>query len=363
VPGLSQYPGFMQFLSQIPHCQAKMEEYNYSMAELKKEYTRDQYISDKSSENVKHISVILPNKDGTPLSIYFEEFEKSYLRCGKSEVTVRGVKDVLKFMVKHTSIQTIEDCNDSNLLEDVLYEKKEEREWKGSTLNSYLKSLKTYFIWLERKGHIECNNLGKVQKCKEEQNEQYMLSQEEVERVIAQAHTRRQTRLQRYRNVFFIDLLAFTGARPSELLNIKTEHITKIGDTYKLAIRGTKQKGGIRYHRFPSWLRDSYKTYREYRDQLRPNEPFLFVSSSKMSKWTYKGMLGLFRRLSKELGFRVIAYGFRRFVATHLHEQGVALEEIKNHFGHTRVGTTEGYIARSCALTEESGKVMGKLKM
>lgn len=294
----------------------------------------------------------------TPLDQHFEEFKEKYLRSGKSEMTIRSVKSTLKFMVTNTPIKTIEDCNNPNLLEDTLYEVKDKSHWSGVTMNSYLKNLKTYFIWLEKRGYIEQNNLWKVQKCKEEEKEQYTLSEEQVRSVIAQVHQRRQTRLQRYRNSFFIDLLWLTGARPCELLHIEMKHITPLQDTYKIAIQGKKQKGKIRYYRMPSWLRDSYETYREYRAKLRENENFLFISSSKKSRWTYKGMRGLFRQLSEELGFRVTAYAFRRGTATFLHKQDIPLEKIAEHLGHARITTTKRYIKRSCFLTETTSNAI-----
>ncbi|MBT6069322.1 site-specific integrase [Candidatus Peregrinibacteria bacterium] len=295
----------------------------------------------------------------TPLLEHFEEFKEKYLRSGKSEVTVRSVKDALKFIVRNTVIKTIEDCNDSILLEDTLYEMKDERNWSGVTLNSYLKNLNTYFIWLKKRKYIKENDLGSIQRCTEEQKEQYTLSEEQVMKVIAQVHMRQQTRLQRYRNVFFIDLLRFTGARPCELLNVEMQHIIKAKDgTYKIIIKGRKQKGRPRYYPCPSWLRDSFETYRDHRAKLRENENFLFISSSKTSKWTEKGMRGLFRRLSEELGFRVTAYGFRRFVATYLNKQGLSLKEIGRHLGHTRESTTRTYIERSCCLTDATSRAM-----
>lgn len=304
----------------------------------------------------------LAQKNETPLMQYWEEFQIKYLRTGKSEVTVRHVLDAIKFIGKHLNISTIEDCNNARLLEDSLFEVKEKRNMSNTTYNSYLKNLNTYFIWLEKQDYIESNNIRKVSRCTVKQNEQYTLSEEQVKLIVAHVHDRRQTRLLRLRNVFFIDLLRFTAGRPCELLNIQCKHITPEGNTYKLVIMGRKQKGKPRYYRFPSWLRDSYETYMNHRATLRQNEPFVFISSSKQGKWTASGMKCLFKKLSQELGFRVIAYGFRRFVATHLNAKGKEIKDIQQYLGHTSATTTLRYIAKSCVLTDVCANVMGEVR-
>lgn len=296
-----------------------------------------------------------------PLLHYWDEFKHKYLRTDRSEVTVRNAFDALKFISSNCGITTIEDCNNQQLLENALFEIKEKRHFSNVTYNSYLKNLNTYFIWLEKQGYIESNNLKKVSRCKEEINEQYTLTEEQVKLIVAQVHVRRQTPLQRHRNVFFIDLLRFTGGRPCELLNIQCKHINPEGNTYKLVIQGRKQKGRPRYYRFPSWLRDSYNTYMDHRATLRQNETYVFISSSRQGPWTDKGMRGLFRKLTGELGFRVNAYAFRRFVATHLNAKGKDIKDIQQYLGHTRPTTTQRYIEKSCFLTDVCAGVMGEV--
>jgi len=297
-------------------------------------------------------------KDETPLFYYWDEFVEHYLREGKSEETVKNVRDVLKFVITGLGITTIEDCCNPAILREALFKAKIARRWGNVTFNSYVKNINTYFIWLEDMEYILENKIRKVRKCKEELNEQYTLSEEQIGLIFAHMKTRRQTRLERWRNDFFISLLSVTGARPCELLQLQVRDVVVIGDTYKIVIHGRKQKGRLRYYRFPSWLRDTYEAYENVRSKLRSNEISLFISSSKRTGWTAKGMRGLFRSLSKELGFKVIAYGFRRFVATKLNKEGLSLQDIQNHLGHTRASTTLRYIERSCMLTDKGMKTM-----
>jgi site-specific recombinase XerD len=301
------------------------------------------------------------NPEGTPLFHYWKEFERHYLREGKSEETIRNVRDVLRFISSKLGIDTIEACNTPKILREALFNAKEERNWTYVTFNSYVKNIKTYFIWLEAMEYVEQNKIRKIRKCKEELNEQYVYSDEQVKLILSHIKTRRQTRLQRHRNDFFVGLLSLTGARLCEILQLQVIDIQKFRDTYKVIIRGRKQKGRLRYYPFSSWLRDSYETYMRTRLNLRQDETNLFISSSRRTGWTQKGTRALFKRLSKELGFRVIAHAFRRYVATKLHREGYSLEYIANYLGHTRITTTQRYIERSCLLTDRGVDAMGKI--
>lgn len=299
------------------------------------------------------------NSGETPLWQYWPEFVEKYLRTGKSAVTVERVRDLLRFVIKTLNLYSIEQINTPKILEETLFTYKNSTHISNTTYNTYLKNLNTYFIWLYKHEYITTNNITKIDRCKEEINEQYILNEEQIKILIAHAHDRRQARLQRLRNVLFIDLLRFTGARPCELLNIQMKDITLEGDRYKLTIRGKKQKGRNRYYYLPSYLRDSYESYVQRRSLYRENEPYLFISTSKQGPWTQKGMRGLFRALSKEVGFNVIAYGFRRYVATKLNANGLSMKDIGHFLGHSRASTTERYIERSCALTNKGAAIMG----
>lgn len=298
----------------------------------------------------------------TPLWQYWDEFVDCYLQEGKSEVTVKSVRATLKLLIEHCALYSIEECNTPKVLYEALHEAKNERNWSNVTLNSYRKNLNTYFRWLEDMEYIEVNKISKVRKCKEEINEQLTLNSEQIELVRLKLRDRRDQRLTRWRSVLFIDLMILTGARPCELLNVQCRDIRPMSDgSYQLVIHGKKQKGRMRYYRLASAARDTYEMYLSVRQAVGREEPNLFVSQSKRTGWTDKGMRKLFSRLSREVGFKVTAYSIRRYVATKLRAEGVDLHDIKNHLGHTRVTTTQRYIERSCALTDVGTEVMGKL--
>lgn len=310
-------------------------------------------------EEIDHLSHKV-SKNETPLWSYWSEFVNQYLVLGRSKTTVRNVRDALRFLLRNTDFLSIEQCNNNRELQRLLIQLKQDREWTGCTYNSYLKNLKTYFIWLESVDYIDENRLLKVAKSKEEQNEQITHSEEQVQAIVKHIRDRRQSRLERSRNVFFIDLLRFSGARPCELVSLKVDDVKPYKGSYRVRLNGAKQKGKPRYYNLPSVLRDSYESYMIQRNKLRPDEDNLFISLSKRTGWTKKGMTSLLKRLSKELNFRIVSYGFRRYVASSLYEETKDMRVIGDFLGHTRASTTLGYVASTCARTKEAGDIMAR---
>lgn len=301
-------------------------------------------------------------EDQTPLLLYWDEFVEKYLRKGGSKQTIIGVHDTLVLVVNRLKILTIEQCNDANFMEEAFYAAKDEFHWSGSTFNTHRKRLNTYFSWLRKKGYIAENNIQNIEKRKEDLCEQLTLKENQVKEIRTHIWTRRQNnRFERWRNFFFFDVLLLTGARPCELESMQVKDIQKDGESYKIVIQGCKQKGRVRFYRMPSALRDTYESYNRIKQGLGRAEPYLFCSQSKRTGFGYKGITGLFKRLSKELGFRITAYSVRRFVATQLYLAGVPLKDIQQHMGHTRLSTTLRYVEHTCALTNRGTEEMGKL--
>lgn len=315
-------------------------------------------------EELDSLSLKVPNYH-LGLWHYWEKFVEGYLSEGRSEVQVRNVRDVLRMVMRKLNLYSIEQCNNKKIIYDVFHAAKEEFGWSNATLNTYINKLVTYFRWLEDMGYVDSNEVSKVRKCKEEINEQYTLNDEQVNLTKLHIFKRRQTQLERWRNHLFLELMTFTGARPCEILGIQCrdislqENVGKCRTGTRLVIRGKKQKGRPRYYWLPSRIRDALQMYIKIRQDFGREEANLFVSSSKRTGWTDKGMRALFKRLSKELGFKVTAYSIRRYVASKLNGAGMGLEDIANYLGHTRISTTKRYIERSCALTDKCAEVMG----
>ena len=85
----------------------------------------------------------------------------------------------------------------------------------------------------------------------------------------------------------------------------------------------------MRYYQCPGFIVDGFKRYMALRTEQQRWEESLFISLSRRGEGlSVSGLQNLFKKLSRELGFRANAYGFRRYVATQLSEKGVARRHV-----------------------------------
>ena len=293
---------------------------------------------------------------------HWQTFINKSLILGKSPMTLKGTRDTLKYLVRHTGITSIEEMNKPGILDAQLFRLQSERGFSLNSRRSYIKNLNTYFAWLYRNHYIQENNICRIERGRVRQKEIQPLFQSEIDRVIVHVSTRRHSRkLERLRNLLVVDILRFSGIRPCELLDLTTDAIYKKGGKWILAVQGRKQHARVRYYNCPRFIVDSFKRYMAIRAEYNRWEPSLFISMSNRDGWTVSGLQNFFKKISKELGFRVNAYGFRRFVATQMSENGVARDDMSRFLGHTRFTTTDRYIERSCALTSNASAVMSDL--
>lgn len=195
----------------------------------------------------------------TPLWQYWEEFVVKNHRLGRSIHTTRSVRDSLRVVVRHLGLLTLEQVNRARELSDALLDLKERKQHSPVTTASYIKDLNTYFIWLERNEYIAKNHIRKIERPKGKGKEKPVITQAKIETVLAYLKDRDyRNELERKRDIFYIDMLRFTGARPCELLGMTTESIYFQQGQWRVAVNGKKQKGRVRYYTCPQYLQNSY---------------------------------------------------------------------------------------------------------
>lgn len=299
----------------------------------------------------------------TPLWEHWPVFITKCLMLGKSASTLKGTRDTLRFLIRHTGIVSIEEMNKPGVLDEQLFRLQFERGFGLNTRKTYIKNLNTYFIWLYRNHVIEVNNVGRIERGRERAKEMPCLQRDQIDRLLSHLGTRKHsTSLERARNQLMIDILRFSGIRPCELLDLTTGAIYRDKGRWVLAVKGRKQHARIRYYDCPGFIVDGFKRYMALRTEAHRWEESLFVSLSRRGDaLTVSGLQNLFKKLSRELGFRVNAYGFRRYVATQLSDKGVAREDLSRFLGHARFSTTDLYIERNCSLTANASAAMTEL--
>ena len=207
-------------------------------------------------------------KNHTSLWKHWQSFVSRQLDLGKSPIWLKSVQDGIKVILRHTSIVSIEQANNPCLVSDLLLELQKERSISATTRNTYLKSLKSYMIWLEKRGIIAQNNLRKAEKSTEPIRGATLPTKREIEEVLYHLTTRKYLlHLGRLRNLLFVWLLSYTGARNCELLNMEIGDCYKSRDGWKIRISGRKQKARVRYYSCPQHIQEVYEQYVTLRNQ------------------------------------------------------------------------------------------------
>ncbi|MEL7002371.1 MAG: site-specific integrase [Bacteroidota bacterium] len=247
-------------------------------------------------------------------------------------------------------------------MSDLLADLRRTYDWSACTRNTYLKNLNSYMIWLEKRGVIQNNNLRKAERATQNIREQPCLTECEIDKVKTYLQNHKfQYTLEKSRNLLYVSLLTYTGARKCEVLDLNVEDIFQKSDQWKIRVSGRKQKARVRYYNCPEIIIEHYQKYMHLRRMKAYTCPKLFVSVQTGSPWTSSGANRFYKRVYLATGVRFSGHRVRRYVATELDKKGLSLHKISRYLGHQRISTTELYIARSGSLTEDGGMIMEKI--
>lgn len=136
-----------------------------------------------------------------------------------------------------------------------------------------------------------------------------------------------------------LHLLTYTGARASEIINLRRENLDIAGCVAELQ---QSKDGASRFVNFPP------KTARVLRDLQAVSKPsceFVF-QSVRGEKLTYSGFRQVLRRrgVQANLGPRISAHGFRRRYATRLMAADTGIAIVQRMMGHKSLHVLNRYL-------------------
>ena len=142
------------------------------------------------------------------------------------------------------------------------------------------------------------------------------------------------------RNLTLIDFMYSTACRVSELCDVRVSDLDFEEDFVKLFGKGSKQ----RIVPIGSELKINLSKYLKFRDELKTQEPYLFLSKN-MNQLDRSAIFRIIKKSAtlSNNALSVHPHTLRHSAATHMLEAGCDLRTLQELLGHTSVSTTKIY--------------------
>jgi len=210
---------------------------------------------------------------------------------------------------------------------------------KEKSLARKLSSLRMFYDFLVKKGHIAVSPLDGIEGPKIGRSLPQVLSVDEIDMLLDIEIKDNFT----YRNRCILELLYSTGLRISELVSLKLENVRIDESLVKVMGKGAKERI------VP--LNDVTSEYLDiYIKDIRPKmlkkvqTDYLFLNNHG-KVLTRQAVFKMIKERAKDVGLKkeISPHTIRHSFATHLLQNGANMRFIQELLGHEDVGTTEIY--------------------
>lgn len=284
---------------------------------------------------------------------YIDEFIFNCESRNLADGTIKRYKKMLKLFkdfLDSKKIDEIEKIKALHIRNFLIAQKQKGR--KESYINTHLKVIRAFFVFLNEEEYLEVNPTEKVKFFKENKVIIKTFTDDEVLKMIEVADEVKYRKIKKprsfskyksARNKFIIMLLADTAMRVNELCNIKNDDINKD----RILIRkGKNNKERMVYLSSPILLQlMKYKRVKEKHFQNTVTEDYLLINKVG-DKMTVDAVQILIRKIGKEANIdkRCSPHTFRHYSAQALLKNGVDTYSVSRILGHTSTRITEVYL-------------------
>jgi len=213
-----------------------------------------------------------------------------------------------------------------------------QKNYKPNTINMHLKPLRRYLQWRRRDGH-ECLDYTRVELIKTHPPFMDFLTERELKRFFRAIEIKDKRDL---RNYVICDLLAVSGMRISELINIDRKQVDLKRREILITGKGKKPRTVF----FPI---STKKVLKKYLKTRKDKIPALFISykrktsNGRLRTWTIQEIIHKYAKKAK-IKKNVTPHCLRRSFAKNIHLNGCPLKAVSDMLGHAYVITTQDYI-------------------
>ena len=259
-----------------------------------------------------------------------------FIEKGLSQNSVKSYQsDLLHFM--EWSIQALKipakltTSQDINKYIKYLFD----QDFKSSSVNRKISSIKAYFIFLKKKKYINVIPTEDMPIPKQNKNLPNSMSEKDVETLLSCINTKKDIEI---RDKAMVELLYATGVRVSELINIKFSNIDMNRNVVRVLGKGSKE----RLIPFGEQAHDSIAKYLLIRGKSQSKELFLSNRGKILSRVSFWSRVKVYL-IRCNLKSNISPHTLRHAFATHLLNRGADLRSVQMLLGHSDLSTTQIY--------------------
>ena len=206
---------------------------------------------------------------------------------------------------------------------------------KSSSVNRKLSSLKSFYLFLFKKNHIDSSPVSEIISPKQEKYLPASMSETEVEKLLNSPDIFNDTER---RDKAMIEMLYATGMRISELVDLKITNLDLNRSVVKVMGKGSKE----RLIPFGEAASEALLNYLEFRKKSTSKEVFISNRGKKITRVAFWQRIKIY--LTREnLKNSISPHTLRHAFATHLLNRGADLRSVQLLLGHSDLSTTQIY--------------------
>lgn len=274
------------------------------------------------------LTEIFPEADAAIQQNIVQTFLAAKRVEGCSEKTARyydsTIRNVLTVINKEITLITTED------LRVYLDDYQQTSGVSRVTIDNIRRILSSFFAWLEDEDYIQKSPVRRIHKVKTCKTVKETYTDEALELMRDHCET--------VRDLAMIDILASTGMRVGELVNLNQNDIDFENRECVVLGKGNKQRKVY----FDARTKIHLQRYLESRTD--ENEALFVSLQSPHNRLEISGVEIRLRKLGRKLGItKVHPHKFRRTLATTAIDKGMPIEQVQRLLGHQSIDTTLQY--------------------
>lgn len=209
-----------------------------------------------------------------------------------------------------------------------------ERNLNKRTVSRKISTLKSFFKFMVREAEIKNNPANSLIYPRLDKNLPVFLTEEQVVKIL---NLPKDDSLLNLRDKSILEVLYSTGARVSELANLKITDVDLISAIIKVMGKGRKE-------RLLPLGEPAVLSLKKYLDKRIDKNPSLFLNKNNGSL-TDRGIRLVVDKYMRQaaMNLKVSPHTFRHSFATHLLNRGADLRSVQELLGHSSIATTQVY--------------------